>query len=213
MILNQHLELEGKHAVFGGSNWRWINYENDEDFIRALISRQATEIGTGVHSYARKHISRGFKVGNTKDAKNDLLLYLLEDCGIPEYAIDISSLFDNMRNYINDAVGFHMTPEVPIKFADNVFGTADALIFSDGTLRIHDLKTGYTPAHMEQLMIYAAFYCLEYRVKPMDISYVLRIYQNNEIWEEVPDPMDIQRITKQAARANSITLKLSGKAV
>ena len=213
MILNQHSELVGKHAAFGGSNWRWINYENDEDFIRALISKQATDIGTGVHEYASRHIRRGFKLGNNKDAKNELLLYLLEECHIPEYAIDIPNLFDNLRNYVNDAVGFHMTPEVPIKYSEGVFGTADALIFTDGLLRIHDLKTGYMPAHIEQLMVYAAFYCLEYRVKPIDISYELRIYQNNEIWVEQPDPMDIQRITKQAVRASNIALKLSGKAV
>ena len=30
-------------------------------------------------------------------------------------------------------------------------------------LRIHDYKSGITPAKMDQLMIYAALFCLEYK--------------------------------------------------
>ena len=30
-------------------------------------------------------------------------------------------------------------------------------------------------------MIYAALFCLEYKVKPADIDMELRIYQNNEV--------------------------------
>ena len=42
------------------------------------------------------------------------------------------------------------------------------------------MKTGETKAHMEQLMIYAALFCLEYKIKPSDIDMELRIYQYNE---------------------------------
>lgn len=212
MILNPHLDIVGKHAIFGASNWRWINYENDEDFAQAMVSKWATDIGTGAHEFAARHIRRGIKLDSSRLAKNELLLYLLEDCKIPEYAIDIPRLFDNVRNYVNDCVGFHMTPEVPIKYADAVFGTADAVQYDDKVLRIFDLKTGMLAGHMEQLMVYAAFYCLDYRVKPFDISMELRIYQNNEIALLNPDPNDIQRIIDQAIRANKIALKLSGKA-
>jgi hypothetical protein len=33
---------------------------------------------------------------------------------------------------------------------------------------------------MEQLLIYAALFCLEYKVKPGDITFELRIYQSDD---------------------------------
>ena len=48
-------------------------------------------------------------------------------------------------------------------------------------LRIHDLKTGKIKAHMQQLYIYAALFCLEYHQKPGQMGFELRIYQNNGI--------------------------------
>ena len=86
-----------------------------------------------------------------------------------------------LNMYVNDAIGYKMTPEQMLYYSDNCFGTADAISFKQNVLRIHDLKTGEIPAHMEQLLIYAALFCLEYRVKPGDIQTELRIYQHNEI--------------------------------
>ena len=60
-------------------------------------------------------------------------------------------------------------------------GTADAISFRNNTLRIHDLKTGETPANIMQLYIYAALFCLEYGIRPGDISMELRIYQSDDI--------------------------------
>ena len=57
----------------------------------------------------------------------------------------------------------------------------DAIGFKNEFLRIHDLKTGVIPAHMEQLKIYAALFCLEYRFKPGEIQMELRIYQNDDV--------------------------------
>ena len=48
--------------------------------------------------------------------------------------------------HINDAIGFRMEPEVVLKYSLNCFGTADAICFRNKTLRIHDLKTGESPA-------------------------------------------------------------------
>jgi hypothetical protein len=59
-------------------------------------------------------------------------------------------------------------------------------------LRIHDLKTGVTPAKMPQLEIYAGLFCLEYSVNPLDIDIELRIYQNDEII--VHEPQNIPEI-------------------
>ena len=58
-------------------------------------------------------------------------------------------------------------------------------------LRIHDLKTGELPAHMEQLMIYAALFFLEYKVKPGTTKTELRIYQNDEVLCHSPEADEI----------------------
>lgn len=98
--------------------------------------------------------------------------------------------------YVNDALHFNMTPEQPLYFSKNCFGTADAIAFDDekSFLRIHDLKTGATPAHMEQLQIYAALFCLEYHMKPEHVGMELRIYQNDEIQICMPQSSDIAKI-------------------
>ena len=89
--------------------------------------------------------------------------------------------------YVNDAIGYRMTPEQPLYFSENCFGTADAISFRDGLLRIHDLKTGQIPAHMEQLLVYSALFCLEYHAKPAEIGIALRIYQNDAILIHEPE--------------------------
>lgn len=66
-----------------------------------------------------------------------------------------------LNAYVNDAIGYKMIPEQILFYSDNCFGTADAIVFRNGLLRIHDLKTGVIPAHMEQLEVYAALFCLE----------------------------------------------------
>ena len=73
-------------------------------------------------------------------------------------------------------------------------GTADAISFRNNFLRIHDLKTGKTPTHFEQLEIYAALFCLEYDFKPSDIDIELRIYQNDDIVIGNPTTKDIKPI-------------------
>ena len=47
---------------------------------------------------------------------------------------------------------------------------------------------------MEQLLIYAALFCLNYGIRPGDISFELRIYQNNEISVCNPTEEDISPI-------------------
>lgn len=102
--------------------------------------------------------------------------------------------------YVNDAIGFGMSPEVVLYYSDNCFGTTDAIRWDEKHrfLRIHDLKTGVTPAHMEQLEIYAALFCLEYRMDPLTIKFELRLYQNNEIiiCNEETDPEINQTIKR-----------------
>ena len=99
-----------------------------------------------------------------------------------------------LNMFVNDAIGYKMRSEQILYFSEFCFGTADAICFRKNMLRIHDLKTGTTPAHMEQLYIYAALFCLEYHFNPHDIVTELRIYQNNEMIVEEGDPDDISDI-------------------
>lgn len=166
MIFNNHSNLEGTHAFLGASKYHWINYDEEK---LALTYRKyiATLQGTTLHDFAAQCIRLGQKLPKTKKTLN---------------------------MYVNDAIGFKMTPEQVLYYSDNCFGTADAIAFRNNILRIHDLKTGMIPAHMEQLLIYAALFCLEYQIKPGEIEYELRIYQSDEIVYFNPTAEDIAPI-------------------
>lgn len=85
-----------------------------------------------------------------------------------------------------------MNTEQILYYSPNCFGTADAISFKKGSLRIHDLKTGITSVSMKQLEIYCAIFCLEYNQNPNDIEEIeLRIYQNDEIIYHNPNREDI----------------------
>ena len=76
-------------------------------------------------------------------------------------------------------------------FAQQI-GTADAISFQKNNLIIFDLKTGETLAHMEQLLIYAALFCLEYGYRAKDLNNIeLRIYQLGEAIIFEPELSDI----------------------
>ena len=210
MNYNKHSELEGKHAFLGASKSSWLN--KDKDQLLVAYSRQYIQaIGTALHDIARIHIKHNFKL--TKGSKKEVMLELIEDYHIPGYAIDLAIdydfVFDNLTNYVNDAIGYHMVPEQILYYSDNSFGTADAITSLDSTfknklLRIHDLKTGITPAHIEQLLIYAALFCLEYNTKPSEIDFELRIYQGCEIIGFKPEVDDIVPVMDKIVTADKI---------
>lgn len=152
MIFNNHSRLEGLHALLSASKYHWVNY-NDQKLEAFYTAQQAAVRGTRYHALAAELIRM-----NTLLPRNSKTL--------------------NM--YVNDALGYHMKPEVVLYYSDVCFGTADAIGFRNNRLRIHDLKMGITPTKVTQLEIYAALFCLEYEVKPMDIEIELRIYQNDE---------------------------------
>lgn len=180
MNFNKHYNLEGQHAFLGASKYHWINY--DEDKVTYSFSKfLATQRGTRLHAVAAECISLGIKLPKTKSTLN---------------------------NYVNDAIGFKMTPEQPLFYSENCFGTADAISFRKQFLRIHDLKTGEIPAHMEQLEIYAALFCLEYKVKPSEIDIELRIYQNNEILIAEPTAEDIVPVMDKIVTFDKIISKI-----
>lgn len=166
MNFNPHGELAGKHAFLGPSKYHWINYDADH-LMEAYERASAVERGVILHDFAKRAIELGQKLPRSNKTLNA---------------------------YVNDAIGFRMTPEQPLFYSENCFGTADAISFKDRKLRIHDLKTGKTPAHIEQLLVYSALFCLEYRQKPKDISIELRIYQNDEVLIHEPEADEIDPI-------------------
>lgn len=96
--------------------------------------------------------------------------------------------------YVNDAIGYKLTPEQPLYVSPNAFGTADAIGFRRNLLRIFDYKSGEVTAKMDQVLIYAAFFCLEYHIDPESIDNELRIYQNNEVIINSAPPEMIQEV-------------------
>ena len=195
MNFNRHLQQEGKHAILSASSWRWLNDDQDS-LIKRISSQYAQTIGTILHAIAYKHIKYRIKM-NKYDKKN-VMMELLAN-GVPSIvvdSIDFDSMFDNLMAYINDGVGFKMHPEVVLYYSDNFFGTADAIAYNENErfLRIHDYKSGVIPAHIEQLEIYAALFCLEYRFKPSEIDIRLQIYQNNEVLCHDPGPDEIRDV-------------------
>lgn len=155
MKWNDHSKIAGNHAFLGASKYGWL--KDDPVKLKARYLRFiAVERGTQLHDLAAKLIKLGIELPQT------------------------TKTFDQ---YVNDAIGFRMRPEQTLYYSDNCFGTADAIAWDEKTkfLRIHDLKTGEIPAKMEQLLIYAALFCLEYHQKPGNMGFELRIYQNNGI--------------------------------
>ena len=152
MNFNNHSNFEGQHAFLGASKYHWINYDDDK-LAATYANFLATQKGTILHEFAAQCIRLGQKLPRSEKTLN---------------------------MYVNDAIGFKMTPEQILFYSENCFGTADSILFRNNVLRIHDLKTGAIPAHMEQLEIYAALFCLEYKVTPGEIDMELRIYQNDK---------------------------------
>ena len=182
---NAHRQLEGLHAPFSPSQPSWLRYD-DEKAVDVYNNKKASEMGTRIHQWAKDTIDLGIKQPKSKKT-----IYM----------------------YVNDAIGFGMSTEVVLYYSDRFFGTADSICFRQGpdkkyVLRIHDLKTGKIPAHMEQLEIYAALFCLEYKVAPGDIDIELRIYQNDEVLCHNPTAEDIAPIMDRIIHLNKILDKV-----
>lgn len=183
MNWNKHSAFEGKHAFMSASKYHWVNY-TDSQIAEAYEKSLAVQKGTELHALAAECIRHRQKLQKSRKALN---------------------------MYVNDAVGFRMTPEQILFYSENCFGTADAICFRDDLLRIHDLKTGVTPAHMEQLVIYAALFCLEYGVKPGEIKTELRIYQSDNIDIFEPTAEDIVPVMDKIVTFDQIISKIKSK--
>lgn len=195
-----HSELKGKHSLLAPSQPYWLEY-TEEKLYQKYVSNYAQSMGTALHDLAETLIKNGIKLKKTD--KNLVVVHLLKS-GIPKPAIDIDRIYNNFMTYVNDAIGFKLTPEQPLIYSEYCFGTADAISFRNNLLRIHDYKSGTIPAKMEQLMIYAALFCLEYKYKPGEIDMELRIYQNDVVVFDNPTAEDIAPIMDKIIQFNKL---------
>lgn len=169
MNLNKNSKLVGAHASLSPSSYHWINY--DEDKVRTwYFQKQQASRGDKLHALAAQLIEMGIR---------------------------LPDLETTMSMYVNDAIGYLMTPEFPVFYSIDCFGTCDAIGIrmekDRWVLRISDLKTGILPADMKQLLIYCAIFFHEYKTlyKPHEVDVVLRIYQNDTIVEHIPEIPEI----------------------
>ena len=183
MQFNRHKNLEGLHAVFSPSQSSWLRYD-DTKALEVYDNRKAAEMGTRLHQWAKDTIDLGIKQPKSKKT-----LYA----------------------YVNDAIGYKMDTEVVLFYSERFFGTADAISFRNGMLRIHDLKTGKIgkiESHIEQLEIYAALFCLEYKIKPNEIEIEWRVYKNDEVVCHIPTADDIRSIVDKIIHLDNLLGKI-----
>lgn len=179
MKFNDHRKLAGLHAPFSASQSSWLRYD-DEKTMEVYLNKKAAEMGTRLHNWAAETINLGIKQPRSNKT---------------------------ICAYVNDAIGYKMDTEVVLFYSERFFGTADAICFRNNTLRIHDLKTGKVgniESHFEQLEIYAALFCLEYKIKPGDIDIELRVYKNDEIAVKNPTAEDIGPIIDKIIHLNKL---------
>jgi hypothetical protein len=136
----------------------------------SIFASFAAKRGTDLHELAQRMIRLGVKLPKTTETLN---------------------------MYVNDAIGFRMSPEQTLFYSANCYGHADAIAFNKNKLRIHDLKTGITRCKVTQLEVYGALFCLEYGIKPVDIDMEFRIYQNDVVEIFEGDPLEVTRIMDQ----------------
>lgn len=173
---------DGEHAFLGASQHAWYNYD-DEKLVRIYINKLAASRGTALHDLACKLIKMKVK--------------------LPENGSTLSL-------YVNDAIDLELRPEEKLFYSKFAYGTADAIDFKDGVLRVSDLKTGKTKVSFLQLMIYAALFLLCYPEIPLKMvkKIELRIYQNNEVLIEMPEVDEILPVMDRIQRCSKILEEL-----
>lgn len=190
MQWNDHWRLEGRHAYLSPSKYHWIRYDV-EKLKKKFDNDLKAQEGTELHELAKTLIKKRIRLPRNNKTLN---------------------------SYVNDAIGFRMTPEVALVYNPtnsldpDFFGTADAISYQvtdEGPiLRIHDLKTGVHPGHMDQLKVYAALFFLEYgklyKIKPHDTVIALRLYQNDTVIQLIADADEIVAIMEWGKEADKI---------
>lgn len=215
---NKHEELKGQHALFSPSQSAWLRY--DEDKIAERVRNQyRAPLGTEIHEFAASQIELNHKITNVRALAHEIENYIyVKYCytsptlEITDYGMKLiqnvgylpKEVFETVKFYVNDGIGYKMSVEQPLVYSDHVYGTADTIVFRNDLLRIHDLKTGALPAHMEQLETYAALFCLEYNVRPAEIEFELRLYQWDGVVVHKPTVEDILPIMDRIVTTEKI---------
>lgn len=167
MRWNKHSHLEGQHSFLSPSYYHWVNYDLEKLAAR-YRALQAAQEGVAQHQYAAVAIQeKEFQDNETT----------------------------TLGMYINQCIQYRMTPEVVLYYSPNAYGTVDAIAYRYRILRISDLKTGDTRTSEWQLIIYAAYFCLEYEIDPFSMRKIeLRIYQHNQCRPYLVDPAVVKEI-------------------
>lgn len=162
----RYQKLDAAHAFLSPSKYHWLNYDV-EKLIRTYKNHRSAARGSELHDLASRMITLRVFLPRTKSALNA---------------------------FVNDSIGFGMTSEVVLYHSTYCFGTCDSIGFDGETLRVFDLKTGESPGHISQLLIYAALFCLQYEIDPDKIQFDLRLYHGTEIASANPEPAAVKKI-------------------
>lgn len=186
MIWKSYSHLKNSHAFLAPSRYHWLNYSEDK-LIQTYKNHKKVGLGTEYHEVASRLINLAIRLPNTAASFN---------------------------SFVNDAIGYKMDSEVLLYYSPNCYGTVDAISFNKGLLRIHDLKTGTAGTSMNQLLIYASLFVLDYGVSTRELKGVeLRIYQNSEVTEFFPSPKEVFAVVSVIVRSDKIINKIDEKIV
>ena len=177
MLWKDYSHLRGLHAFLSPSKYHWLNYDSDK-LVSSYRNYRKVSLGTQYHALAEQLIKLAVRLPNTGASLNA---------------------------FVNDAIGFRMASEVLLYYSARCFGTADAISFDNGVLRIHDLKTGVSQGSMNQLLVYAGLFCLDYKMEAKELEEVyLRIYHDGETIEFSPSPEDVFDVVYRIKEADKI---------
>ena len=108
MNFNKHANLSGTHAFLSASKHHWVNYD-DKRLKQAYVNFLAAQKGTELHEFAAKCIELGIRIKSNNKTLN---------------------------SYVNDAIGFKMTPEQPLVTiaTEHVILSPSAMIFCESMI-------------------------------------------------------------------------------
>lgn len=225
MIFREHLEIRGQHALFSPSQSAWLRYD-DAKIVERIKNQYRSALGTELHEYVASQIELRHKVTNLRNLVMGVENYIFTKyrCGDPasktrSYGMTLlkrigslpKEVFETAKMYVNDGIEYAMTVEQPLCYSEFIFGTADTICFRDNALRIHDYKSGAHPASMDQLLIYAGLFFLEYAIKPRDVHTDLCIYQSAEIVHHEPEVDELNEIMDIIITTNRLAEKQKSK--
>lgn len=138
------------HATFSPSDKTWLNYDR-EKIRQRVVAARAVQRGTELHELAEHCI----RMKTPLDPSNGVI-----------------------STYVRDCIEYDMNTEVQMMYSEDIGGTADALHYDQAANRLYvfDLKTGDRKTSINQVIIYAALWCLTNYHNALSMTFDLRIY-------------------------------------